>query len=266
MTLPNSFSPSRLGPDPRRSAESEQRRENMRNALDALSNALAGGERTPIQSLLPATGSALTAGAEPALGPESSDELAGLVGSQPTTGDEVEPGVLTLEDQLAAQGIDAPSGSELRDTSGLPTHADVVAAASGLINGKIPQDKLVSISGANPGNRGGILLAPAAKSWDAMIRAAASDGVRLFHGDTYRSWERQNSAYQAYRRGERGPGIIVAPPGTSKHGAGLAVDVTDGKGIIGRGSSQWQWLAQNGARFGWYGISSESWHWEYRGT
>jgi hypothetical protein len=192
-------------------------------------------------------------------------EASVLVGDQPAAEGEPAPEALDLGEALAAQGLTGPTGSELQDTSGLPSHADVVEAASGLLNGKIPRDQLTTISGSHPGNRAGILLDPAAEAWEAMLKAARADGVQLFASDTYRSWESQNTAYQAYLRGERGPGIIVAPPGTSKHGAGLAIDMTDGKGILSKGTAQWQWLSQNGARFGWYGISSEAWHWEYRG-
>ncbi len=266
MTLPGSRQFTPATPDPQRSLDSRRRRENMLAALNALSNQLAGGERTPIESLLPATDPALGGGAPADVGLETSDELGGLIGSQPTTGDPAVSAELTLGQQLEEAGLEVPSGSDLRSTEGLPTHADLVDAAQGLVNGKIPRDQLVTTGGTHPGFRAGILLAPAATSWEAMVRAAAADGVRLFHSDTYRSWDSQNSAYQAFKRGERGPGIIVAPPGTSKHGAGLAVDVTDGKGILSKGTQQWQWLSQNGARFGWYGISSEAWHWEYRGT
>jgi hypothetical protein len=232
----------------------------MTAAFDALSKQIAGGERIPIESLL-GGGDALIG---EALGGEAVDLGQGasfLVGNEPATEAEPSPAAVDL-----GSGLEGPTGSELQDTSGLPTHQDVVDAARGLSNGKIPRDQLTTITGAQPGNRAGILLPPAATAWEAMIKAARADGVSLFHGDTYRSWETQNTAYQAYLRGERGPGIIVAPPGRSKHGAGLAVDVTDGRGILSKGTTQFQWLTQNGARFGWYGISSEAWHWEYRGT
>jgi hypothetical protein len=237
----------------------------MLAALNALSNQLAGGERTPIDSLLPATDPALGGGAPADIG-QSSGELSGLIGDQPTTGGEVTPTELTLAQQLEEQGLEIPSGSDLRSTEGVPTHGDVVDASRGLVNGRIPADKLVTIGSNHPGNRAGILLAPAATSWEIMVRAAAADGVTLYASDTYRSWDSQNAAYQAFLRGERGPGIIVAPPGTSKHGAGLAIDMTDGKGILSKGTAQWQWLNQHGASFGWFGISSEAWHWEYRGV
>jgi len=99
-----------------------------------------------------------------------------------------------------------------------------------------------------------------------MRRAAAADGVRLYYSSTYRSYATQKASYDKYKAGGRGKGVVVAPPGRSKHGAGLAVDISDGTGIIGKNTVQWQWLVKNGARFGWYPISSESWHWEYRGT
>lgn len=254
MTAPFSPEPT---PDPTKSADSRRRRQNMLDALDRLSSTIAGGERTPLGDLGVDTG-VITGGAQ-AADPD-------LVGDQPLSISAPDDSPPDLVQELEGAGLGAPSGSELRDTSGLPSHAEVVNEAQGLLNGRIPKDKLEVIMGAHPGYRAGFLLPTAAKAWNAMIQAAATDGVRLYHSDTYRSWETQNAAYAKYRRGERGPGIIVAPPGTSKHGAGLAVDVTDGGGILSKGTAQWQWLSQNAARFGWYGISSEAWHWEYRGT
>ncbi len=119
---------------------------------------------------------------------------------------------------------------------------------------------LVEVSGGWVGQP--LLLPPAAEAWEQMRAAAAADGIDLRVTDAYRSWESQNRAYQAYLSGEKRANVL--PPGRSEHGVGLAVDVTNGQ-IIGRSSPEWQWLDRNAWRFGWYPISNETWHWEFRG-
>lgn len=92
--------------------------------------------------------------------------------------------------------------------------------------------------------------------------AAAADGIDLRAVDSYRDWETQNRAHQEFLAGDRPANVPSA--GHSQHGNGLAVDVSNGS-IIGRDDPEWHWLRANGRRFGWYPISNETWHWEFRG-
>ena len=96
-----------------------------------------------------------------------------------------------------------------------------------------------------------------------MRSAAQADGVDLRFVDSYRNWDVQNAARQRYLSGEKAESVL--PAGSSQHGLGLAVDLTDG-GLIGPGDPEWRWMQTNGASYGWFPISNESWHWEYRGT
>lgn len=128
-------------------------------------------------------------------------------------------------------------------------------------NGRLQPGELVEISGTWTGS--GSLLPPAAQSWEEMRAAAAADGIDLQAIDTYRSWESQDRAHQAHLRGDKAANVL--PPGTSEHGKGLAVDVTNGH-IVGVGDPEYTWLRNNAVHYGWYPISNESWHWEFRGT
>ncbi len=128
-------------------------------------------------------------------------------------------------------------------------------------NGRLDTSELTEVSGAWFGT--GYLLPPAASAWEEMRSAAAADGIDLQATDMYRSWESQNNAYLAHLRGDKVANVL--PPGTSEHGNGLAVDVTNGH-IIGVGDKEYTWLRTNAAQYGWYPISNESWHWEFRGT
>ncbi len=129
-------------------------------------------------------------------------------------------------------------------------------------NGRLSVTELASASGGWEG-RSGSLLPPAAGAWEAMRSAALADGIDLRFVDTYRSWDAQNAARQRYLAGDKQEAVL--PAGTSRHGLGLAVDLTNG-GLIGPPDRDWQWMQSNAAAYGWYPISNESWHWEYRGS
>lgn len=67
-------------------------------------------------------------------------------------------------------------------------------------------------------------------------------------------------------------GVAAAPPGTSKHGWGQAVDIS-GFGN-GPGNQYFDWMNANAKKYGWVnppwakkaGAGYEPWHWEYNGT
>ena len=181
------------------------------------------------------------------------------LGSMPTT----QPGaqVVTLGMMLGLSTAPAtitPSGSVFSAVE----LADYLAVHNVTErNGRLQPGELVEISGAWTGS--GSLLPPAAQAWEEMRAAATADGIDLQAIDTYRSWESQGRAYQAHLRGDKAANVL--PPGTSEHGNGLAVDVTNGH-IVGVGDPEYTWLRNNAVRYGWYPISNESWHWEFRGT
>lgn len=128
-------------------------------------------------------------------------------------------------------------------------------------NGRLASTDLVPVSGTWHGR--GSLLPPAAVAWEMMRDAAAVDGVELTAIDTYRTWESQDRAHRQHLTGVKKANVL--PAGTSEHGNGLAVDITNGS-IIDRSDPEWRWLDANAARFGWHPISNEAWHWEFRGV
>lgn len=76
-----------------------------------------------------------------------------------------------------------------------------------------------------------------------------------------RTREEQAQLYADYLAGR---GNLAAPPGTSLHESGIALDL--GGPIASYGTAQHIWLQQNAARFGWYWVGErygEPWHWEY---
>ena len=130
---------------------------------------------------------------------------------------------------------------------------------------------------------GGKMELCAADAWDAMVAAAAADGITLKPtslGDQFRSIEQQKAAFlQRYRKIpvanstsrtwngkkwwlKRGFAPLAAPnddPKTcSRHMLGLAVDVANANGKI------LEWLLNNEDKFGFsHEIQSEPWHIRY---
>jgi hypothetical protein len=109
---------------------------------------------------------------------------------------------------------------------------------------------------------------------EAMLAAAAADGIVL-RGTGYRD----PAAQIELRRAHCGPSyyeIYVMPPfecvpptaipGSSMHEQGLAIDFTwNGQSITTQSSPAFVWLAANAARFGFYNLPSEPWHWSVSG-
>lgn len=131
---------------------------------------------------------------------------------------------------------------------------------------RVPLDAYEAGSGKMPGS----MLAPiglanhrlhytAAPAFINLRQAALAAGINLTLTDSYRSYAAQAEGHK------RKPGI-VAPPGKSMHGYGLAVDLAEGwppKALTGRTI---RWLKENAHRYGWYNsVPSESWHYVYRG-
>ena len=135
---------------------------------------------------------------------------------------------------------------------------------------------------ARCGIRSLVMVEPAAVAMQAMVDAAAEDGLTLSATGTWRSYDQQVALFlQRYttrchpgRRHERWkgldywlrPGVAgAAVPGTSNHGRGLAVDLSEGaRGTTPLRTKTLRWLAKNGPRFGyWNTVRSEPWHWCY---
>jgi len=110
---------------------------------------------------------------------------------------------------------------------------------------------------------------------ESLLAAASADGVVL-SGTGYRDPARQialrrdhcgPSYYEIY---EMPPFLCTPPtaiPGSSLHEQGRAIDFTwNGKSITTRDNAGFIWLAANAARFGFYNLPSEPWHWSVSGS
>ena len=130
--------------------------------------------------------------------------------------------------------------------------------------------------GARPGRvplrtvRGITVHADIADELDDMLGAAESDGVSM-GGWGYRDPEDQaRLRRQNCPDPERSPSSSCRPPtarpGHSMHERGLAVDFTSGGSTLGSGSAGYRWLRANAARYGFYNLPGEPWHWSTNGN
>ncbi len=109
----------------------------------------------------------------------------------------------------------------------------------------------------------------------AMLDAAAADGNNLCGGG-YRDPSAQialrrancgSSDYAIYEAPSSACSPPTAPPGTSNHEQGTAIDFTcNGGGTLSRSSPCFSWLTANAAGYGFYNLPSEPWHWSNDGT
>ena len=107
-----------------------------------------------------------------------------------------------------------------------------------------------------------------------LLQAAAADGI-LLGGGGYRTSSSQialrrahcgSSDYAIYQMPSYQCRPPTARPGFSNHERGLAVDFTaNGRAITSRSTAAFQWLAANAARYGFYNLPSEPWHWSVNG-
>jgi LAS superfamily LD-carboxypeptidase LdcB len=122
--------------------------------------------------------------------------------------------------------------------------------------------------------RGIVVHVSIADKLEAMLAAADKAGINL-SGGGYRdpagqiAVRRSNcgtSDYDVYQKPSFSCRPPTARPGTSNHERGLAIDFTSNGSILTRGSAAFGWLSANAARYGFYNLPSEPWHWSVDGN
>lgn len=153
----------------------------------------------------------------------------------------------------------APKPRSAAGTGGSSSGAGGSNRWGGFANGRIPASALCPIRHA-AGER---LRCDAARSMVGLDRAfRARFGTHIGITDAYRDYSTQVLL-------KRTKGYLAAPPGTSNHGWGVAVDF--GTGINNFGSAPYRWMQANAARYGWHhppwadqgSRKPEPWHWEF---
>jgi LAS superfamily LD-carboxypeptidase LdcB len=109
----------------------------------------------------------------------------------------------------------------------------------------------------------------------ANLLAAADDAGISLGGGGYRDSSGQialrrahcgTSDYDVYQKPAFQCHPPTARPGTSNHERGLAIDFTSGGGVLTRSSAAFRWLQGHAARYGFYNLPSEPWHWSVDGN
>ncbi len=113
-----------------------------------------------------------------------------------------------------------------------------------------------------------------ANNLENMLAHAARDGV-TFGGWGYRDHQAQirlrkqncgTSNYAIYQQRSSTCRPPTARPGSSQHELGKAIDfTTGGRTIKSRNTTAFRWLKANAARYGFYNLPSEPWHWSVNG-
>jgi hypothetical protein len=103
---------------------------------------------------------------------------------------------------------------------------------------------------------------------EALVAAAAADGIALELDSAFRSYPEQQVLYDRYHGDPDHP---VAVPGSSNHQDGAAYDIdvqTPKLGPFGTPDAwtdAYRWMCLNAWRFGFVRtVRKEPWHWEYR--
>lgn len=176
--------------------------------------------------------------------------------------------------QAASQGPAAPAGTAVTDPQSVPLLVTKQRALEPL--SYVPAD-LVPVAGTR-------LSRVAAKDFNAMIGAAAADGVPIIAVSGYRSYAEQENLHARYLA-VYGSGRAVelsAQPGHSEHQTGLAIDIADASGACPlmecfAGTPAGAWATANAWRYGFIvrypagaqdvtGYSYEPWHLRHVGA
>ena len=93
---------------------------------------------------------------------------------------------------------------------------------------------------------------------------ASPDGLALC-GWGWRSSEDQQRLWDEHHC-DTGCSVPTAPPGSSMHEKGLAIDfTTHGQTIQSHSDPAFQWMSANASSYGLYNLPSEPWHWSTSG-
>ena len=145
-----------------------------------------------------------------------------------------------------------------------------------------PEAKTSELVEVSPGH---FLRPDAAKSFAAMSRAAAADGVQLILLSAFRPIEVQRELFFDVKADRNQTASdrakVSAPPGFSEHSTGYAFDIGDGRSphsnlsVSFTQTNAYHWLRQHAARYQFIlsfpkdnsqGVSFEPWHWRFEGS
>jgi hypothetical protein len=103
-----------------------------------------------------------------------------------------------------------------------------------------------------------------ASNVQALLNASPSSIALCGWG--WRSSQQQQELWDAHHC-DTGCSVPTAPPGSSMHERGLAIDfTTHGQTIQSHSDPAFEWLSANASSYGLYNLPSEPWHWSTNGN
>jgi LAS superfamily LD-carboxypeptidase LdcB len=216
------------------------------------------------------------------------DQLSAAQAQQQQFQDQVENRMdQALSEAAALAGVDANLSNQITASQGAiakqlaaQARANQLARSALTSSGRAPVSSggsavaVVPVGSAHIVSVGGIQVDQSiASNLAALLNAASAAGIQ-FGGGGYRDPAGQiavrrancgTSQYAIYQEPASSCNPPTARPGTSMHERGLAIDFTIGGSTITRGSAGYNWLTANAAKYGFYNLPAEPWHWSVNG-
>lgn len=122
-------------------------------------------------------------------------------------------------------------------------------------NGKLPSSQLCTVPWSTK-DRVACYMLPDLEALNKAHKARFGSNISITgNNNAYRTYAVQVHYWNTLPRGQ------AARPGTSNHGWGLAIDISN---TGGHGGERYNWLNANAGKYGFDdNVSSEAWHWEY---
>ena len=181
-------------------------------------------------------------------------QAAGAVLPEPMAAPATEPPAAPA-DTFTPVAVETPGGGRIKNKTAPPK--DQLVTVTGTAKRKIPLHRLT------------------AAAWQALVAAARRDGLAAplllptsgFRDPAHqaRLWKTALARYGSPEAARK----WVAPPGSSPHQTGRAIDFylggSNGSAHVAklRTLPAYRWMVANAQRFGFYPYPAEPWHWEY---
>lgn len=185
-------------------------------------------------------------------------------------------------DRYAGRIADATSAVDTLTASSGVAAASTCPGSGGAVTIDTPGGPVDVVNVNAPGGGTIDVSAALAPHLDALLQAAARDGIRLggggFRDPSEQIAVRRNncgtSHFAIYLMPSSGCRPPTARPGSSQHERGLAIDFSFEGGTICfprrsadcAGNAAFEWLKTHAAEYGLYNLPSEAWHWSTTGN
>jgi D-alanyl-D-alanine carboxypeptidase len=152
----------------------------------------------------------------------------------------------------------------------LKTPAELAAQAAGVSRNAVSAVRLSFTTADTGAVYGTTVHLSVAYSYRRMVDDAKKAGISI-SGGGFRTKQRQielrkiNGCPNVWTAPASSCRVPTAIPGRSLHEIGMAIDITSGGRSLTSSSPAFKWLKLNGAKYGFFNLPSEPWHWSITG-